>query len=178
MSPRSSLLGGARLELRRASITYRQSGFRLSPVALSVRPGQVVALIGPNASGKSTVLKLASGSIRSESGTVLLDSQPVAGLGAIGIEGQGGLVRNKEASIGRQAGHRGILQITVGHLQQSPNLPLACVTAPEPSLRQQVFQVHLRPLSGRSWARAGFPPGRSSLAALWPGIPPASYRRC
>jgi iron complex transport system ATP-binding protein len=80
MSPRSSLLGGARLELRRASISYRQSEFRLSPVALSVRPGQVVALIGPNASGKSTVLKLASGSLRSESGTVLLDSQPVTSL--------------------------------------------------------------------------------------------------
>ncbi len=80
MSPRASLRGGARLELRRASIAYPQSGFRLSPVALSVRPGQVVALIGPNASGKSTVLKLASGSLRSESGTVLLDSQPITSL--------------------------------------------------------------------------------------------------
>lgn len=80
MSTRPPLLRGPRLELRRASLSYPESGFRLAPVSLDVQAGEVVALVGPNASGKSTILKLASGLLIAEAGSVLLDGQPVAGL--------------------------------------------------------------------------------------------------
>ncbi|MFQ5818256.1 MAG: ABC transporter ATP-binding protein, partial [Terriglobia bacterium] len=81
MSTRPPAVSGKRLELRRASIRYPGSGFRLAPVSLGVSAGEVVALVGPNASGKSTILKLASGSLRAEAGSVLLDAEPVAALG-------------------------------------------------------------------------------------------------
>lgn len=72
--------GRARLEWRHASYRYPESGFRLAPVSYAVHTGEVMALVGPNASGKSTLLKLASGSLRADTGTVFLDGQPVAGL--------------------------------------------------------------------------------------------------
>lgn len=68
---------GPRLELRRAGYTYPRSGFRLAPVELEVKAGEIVAVVGPNASGKSTILKLASGALRPASGRVLLDGAPL-----------------------------------------------------------------------------------------------------
>ncbi|MFQ5927368.1 MAG: ABC transporter ATP-binding protein, partial [Terriglobia bacterium] len=81
MSSRPPAAGGTRLELRRAGTSYPESGFRLVPLSFQVSAGEVVALVGPNASGKSTILRLASGSLRTEAGSVLLDGAPVAGLG-------------------------------------------------------------------------------------------------
>ena len=58
--------GGVRLEA--ASAGY--PGFTLGPVDLEVREGTVAALIGPNASGKTTLLRLLAGVLRLRSGRV------------------------------------------------------------------------------------------------------------
>ena len=52
----------------------------LRGVTMSVAPGQVVTLIGANGAGKSTLMKCISGLLRSDSGTVQLDGQPVTQL--------------------------------------------------------------------------------------------------
>ncbi len=49
-------------------------------LALQVRAGQVVCLLGGNASGKSTTLKVILGLHRPRAGRVLLDGQDIAGL--------------------------------------------------------------------------------------------------
>ena len=51
-------------------------------------------------------------------------------------------------------------------------------TPSEPSLGQQVLQVHRHPLSRRSWALARRPPGTSSPSRLWLGTLWESYTRC
>jgi branched-chain amino acid transport system permease protein len=46
-------------------------------VSLEVEPGRVVALVGPNGSGKTTVLRLLSGTLAADGGEVLLDGEPL-----------------------------------------------------------------------------------------------------
>lgn len=50
----------------------------LSGGAISVEAGSVHALLGENGAGKSTLVKMVSGAIRPDSGTLLLDGEPVS----------------------------------------------------------------------------------------------------
>ncbi|HVR62795.1 MAG TPA: ABC transporter ATP-binding protein [Polyangia bacterium] len=54
----------------------------LSGVALTVKAGTVVALIGANGAGKTTTMRAISGLIQPSRGTVTLDGAPVNGLAA------------------------------------------------------------------------------------------------
>lgn len=48
----------------------------LRGVTLSVRPGEVMALVGENGAGKSTLMKILSGAHRKDQGEMLLDDAP------------------------------------------------------------------------------------------------------
>jgi branched-chain amino acid transport system ATP-binding protein/neutral amino acid transport system ATP-binding protein len=50
--------------------------------ALTVAPGEIVALIGPNGAGKSTLLKLVAGLLRPRAGRVRFRKRDIAGLAA------------------------------------------------------------------------------------------------
>jgi branched-chain amino acid transport system ATP-binding protein/neutral amino acid transport system ATP-binding protein len=50
--------------------------------ALTVEPGEIVALIGPNGAGKSTLLKLVAGLLRPRGGRVRFQGREIAGLAA------------------------------------------------------------------------------------------------
>jgi ABC-type branched-subunit amino acid transport system ATPase component/ABC-type branched-subunit amino acid transport system permease subunit len=66
----------AKLEAR--SLTRRFGSVRAaSGVSLELESGRVVALIGPNGSGKTTVLRLVSGTLSPDQGRVLLDGEPL-----------------------------------------------------------------------------------------------------
>jgi branched-chain amino acid transport system ATP-binding protein len=49
-------------------------------LSLAVERGQVVCLLGGNASGKSTTMKIILGLVKPQSGVVRFDGQPIAGL--------------------------------------------------------------------------------------------------
>jgi putative ATP-binding cassette transporter len=63
--------------LEGVTFTYRDgdedAGFRLGPVDLTLRPGELVIVAGGNGSGKTTLLKLLAGLYRPESGDVRID---------------------------------------------------------------------------------------------------------
>ncbi len=54
----------------------------LKGVSLHISPGEIIAIIGANGSGKSTVLKTIAGLIALRSGEVLLEGKSISGIGA------------------------------------------------------------------------------------------------
>jgi branched-chain amino acid transport system ATP-binding protein len=72
------------LELRDVRAGYKDLEV-LQGVTLSVRPSAVVALLGPNGAGKTTLLKVASGLLRSGSGTLRLGGRDVTRLSAYNV---------------------------------------------------------------------------------------------
>ncbi|HLA89369.1 MAG TPA: ABC transporter ATP-binding protein [Gemmatimonadaceae bacterium] len=53
----------------------------LTDISLAVRPGAVTALVGPNASGKTTLLKIVLGLTRPDAGALLVNGEPADAAG-------------------------------------------------------------------------------------------------
>ncbi|WP_136248807.1 multidrug ABC transporter permease/ATP-binding protein [Halomonas borealis] len=70
------------LSLRGVCFTYAgaggASGFRVGPLDLTLKRGELVFLIGGNGSGKSTLAKLLTGLYRPQQGELLLDGEPMS----------------------------------------------------------------------------------------------------
>lgn len=49
---------------------YQRTGFHLQGVDLELRPGEVTALVGQNANGKTTLLRIVAGELRPDEGTL------------------------------------------------------------------------------------------------------------
>ena len=76
------------LELRAASRTHGTGTTAVQALAgvdLSVSPGELVAVMGPSGSGKSSLLMLAGGLDAATSGEVLVEGVPLSGLDAAGL---------------------------------------------------------------------------------------------
>jgi iron complex transport system ATP-binding protein len=77
--------GTVRLKVEQASFAYAASAesaptFTLAGTTFQARERELVAILGPNASGKSTLLRLISGTIAPLSGRVELDGQETSRL--------------------------------------------------------------------------------------------------
>jgi iron complex transport system ATP-binding protein len=75
-SPRAA--GDVRLSVEQASYAYSANPaqaplFTLEATSFQAKPGEIVAILGPNASGKSTLLNLIAGTLAPLSGRILLD---------------------------------------------------------------------------------------------------------
>jgi len=70
--------GDVRLSVEQVSYAYSANPsqaplFTLETTSFQARPGDIVAILGPNASGKSTLLNLIAGALAPLSGRILLD---------------------------------------------------------------------------------------------------------
>ncbi len=69
--------------LQVAGLTRRFGGLvAVDSLSFEVGAGEVVGLLGPNGSGKTTVLNLLSGALKADSGSVALKGQAIAGKAA------------------------------------------------------------------------------------------------
>ncbi len=76
------------LELRQLAKSYPGVA-ALKPFDLSFRRGEVHALLGENGAGKSTLIKLITGAVRADSGSVVLDGEDLSGLDPAGTLSRG-----------------------------------------------------------------------------------------
>jgi ATP-binding cassette subfamily B multidrug efflux pump len=65
------------IEVRDLRFGYDETTAALQGVSLHVKPGEVVALVGPTGSGKSTLAKLLTRNYVAPAGTILLDGVPL-----------------------------------------------------------------------------------------------------
>jgi len=65
------------LEIRNASIGYKGGVVAVQDVSFNVKEGEVVALVGSNGAGKSTILRAISGLLKPQSGEILLNGEPL-----------------------------------------------------------------------------------------------------
>lgn len=81
-APAAVTLANARGEVRfdGISFAYQEGRSILSDVSFVARPGEVVALIGPTGSGKSTIINLIPRFYDASHGRVIIDGQDVRGL--------------------------------------------------------------------------------------------------
>jgi iron complex transport system ATP-binding protein len=75
------MLNPVRLLVEQASYAYSSTAaaapnFTLGPVTFSARQREIVGILGPNASGKSTLLRVVAGEVKALSGRVELDGRP------------------------------------------------------------------------------------------------------
>lgn len=79
----TDVVAAGRISLRGVDIAFPRSGapptVALAGLDLRVEAGQIVSVIGPNGCGKSTMLRVIAGLIRSARGEVLLDDRPIVG---------------------------------------------------------------------------------------------------
>jgi branched-chain amino acid transport system ATP-binding protein len=62
-------------------LVKRFGGFRaLDELNFDLKPGEILGLVGPNGSGKTTCINVISGLYRPESGQVYFEGRPIAGL--------------------------------------------------------------------------------------------------
>ena len=67
------------LLLRAAEVSKAYAGARaLAGVTFDLRPGEVHALVGENGAGKSTLIKIVTGAVARDAGSVEIGGQPVA----------------------------------------------------------------------------------------------------
>jgi branched-chain amino acid transport system ATP-binding protein len=76
------------LELRNVSTHYGLIAV-LRDVNVAIHPGEIVCLLGGNASGKSTTLKTILGMVTPSQGEVVYDGEPISGLSTTQIVGRG-----------------------------------------------------------------------------------------
>jgi len=74
-----------RLSVEQASYVYAPNPsqaplFTLEALSFQAKPGEIVAILGPNASGKSTLLKLVAGTLQPLSGRIFLNGFPTYSL--------------------------------------------------------------------------------------------------
>jgi branched-chain amino acid transport system ATP-binding protein len=71
---------GALLDVRDVEVVYGAGVLALRGVSLSVRPGEIVALIGANGAGKTTLLKTVAGLVAPQRGEIRFAGQTIGGL--------------------------------------------------------------------------------------------------
>ena len=68
------------MELELVNLTKKFAGFKLGPFSLKVNDNEILVIIGPTGSGKTTVLNLICGLLKPDGGSILVDGRDITAL--------------------------------------------------------------------------------------------------
>jgi branched-chain amino acid transport system ATP-binding protein len=118
---------GPLLDVRDVRVAYGAGVLALQGVSLQVRPGEIVALIGANSAGKTTLLKTIAGIVPSQSGEIRFAGDAIDGLEAPD--------RVKRGVVLVPEGRRLFSRLTVAE-----NLTLGTFTNTDPAHRKEMLE--------------------------------------
>ncbi|WP_372921158.1 ABC transporter ATP-binding protein [Roseovarius sp.] len=138
------------LELRNLQVLYDRAIEAVRDVSLNVPEGAMVALLGSNGAGKSTILKAISGVLDQEEGEVVAGNIMFEGVSLVGVS-PSDIVR------------RGIIQVPEGRALFAPltveeNLLMGGITRSRADARQRIEQIYslFTPIKERRHQIAGY----------------------
>ena len=84
-------MSGYVLEIKNLKKSFDGNGV-LDGISLAMKDGEVVVVVGPSGCGKSTLLRCVNGLETPDSGEILLDGAPIAGMDMVRVRRQIGMV--------------------------------------------------------------------------------------
>lgn len=116
-------------------------------VSLGVVPGEFLGIVGPNGSGKTSLMSLLAGLRRPKSGRVLLDGRPIDGLGRREVARRIALVEQQAETSERISARQAVELGRIPHLG-----PLAPWSAEDDEIvGAAIRNVDMEPLAARQW---------------------------
>lgn len=119
----------------------------LHDVSLDVVPGEFLGIVGPNGSGKTSLMSLLSGIRKPHSGTVLLDGRPIHSIGRREIAKRRALVEQQAETAERITARRAV------ELGRTPHLgPLSPWSKSDDAIVDEAIRnVDMEGFAGRWW---------------------------
>ena len=120
---------------------------------LTIYPGEIHGLLGDNAAGKSTLIKILSGAVIRDSGDILFDGQPVhistprdaKALGVETVYQDLALADNLDIAsnlfLGRELCHPGLPILNIGRMEQEAASLLSRLKINIPNIKQRVHNM-------------------------------------
>ena len=76
------------IEIRSFSFSYVKQRHAIDDLSLTIRPGEIVNILGPNGSGTSTLLKAMLGLLPVRKGSFAIDGQDIADMSHVDLAKQ------------------------------------------------------------------------------------------
>lgn len=87
---------GVKLEMKDVRFSYNGESDILQNISLTINPNEKVCISGKDSSGKSTLLKLMTGSYTDFNGSVLIDDVPLGNYNLASLRAQTGVLMNQQ----------------------------------------------------------------------------------
>jgi ABC-type bacteriocin/lantibiotic exporter with double-glycine peptidase domain len=92
----SASTNGIKLQMKDVSFSYNDENDVLKNISLEIKPNEKICITGKNSSGKSTLLKLMTGSYSDFKGSILMDDVPLGNINLDSLREQTGVAMSQQ----------------------------------------------------------------------------------